>query len=166
MTVELLEKLSLAAYVLAGVLLLAAAAQFFLFSIPKVIGDLSGSTARKSIEQIRQQNAQTGSLRRERVRKKPEEKSGGKEKKKAQKAAKPASETTLLSTPSAPETTLLTPTAGETEVLVSAASETTLLTPQNGIEAAPVMVEPVEVPAAEATVEVELGFTGSGEVIE
>ncbi len=60
MSVELMNTLSLAAYIAAGVMLLVAVALFFLLNIPKVIGDISGVTAKKAIEAIRQQNESTG----------------------------------------------------------------------------------------------------------
>ena len=60
MSVELIQTMSLAAFIIAGVLFLSAIALFFLFNIPKVFGEVSGSTARKAIENIRQQNEQTG----------------------------------------------------------------------------------------------------------
>lgn len=60
MSVELLQTMSLVSFIIAGVLLLVAAALFFLFNIPKVFGEVTGSTARKAIENIRQQNEQTG----------------------------------------------------------------------------------------------------------
>jgi hypothetical protein len=60
MSVELLNTLSLAAYIAAGVLFLVAVLLFFLFNVPKLIGDISGFTAKKAIEAIRQQNENTG----------------------------------------------------------------------------------------------------------
>ena len=60
MTVELLKTLSLAAYIIAGVLFLIAVALFFLLDILKVYGDISGRTAKKAIEAIRLQNESTG----------------------------------------------------------------------------------------------------------
>lgn len=56
MTVELLQALSVAAYIAAGVLLLTAIALFFLLDVPKLYGDISGKTAKKAIEAIRRQN--------------------------------------------------------------------------------------------------------------
>ncbi len=44
----------------AGVTLLAAILLFFLQNIPRVIGDLSGITAKKAIRNIREQNEKTG----------------------------------------------------------------------------------------------------------
>lgn len=60
MSVELLQTLSKVFFAVSGVLLVAAVALFFLLEIRKVIGDVSGSTAKKAIENIRQQNEQTG----------------------------------------------------------------------------------------------------------
>lgn len=60
MSVELLQNISLAAFVVAGVLFLAAVTLFFLFNVPKIFGEVTGSTARKAIANIRQQNEQTG----------------------------------------------------------------------------------------------------------
>lgn len=60
MTVELLQTLSIVAYILAGVLLLLSVALFFLLDVPKLYGDISGRTAKKAIEAIRQQNESSG----------------------------------------------------------------------------------------------------------
>lgn len=57
------EKLALAStilYVLAAVLFLLAIFLWFRFEILKIIGDLSGRTARASIAKLRQTNEQTG----------------------------------------------------------------------------------------------------------
>ena len=59
MTAELLHMLSLVAYIAALVLLVLAVVLFFLLDIPKLYGDVSGRTARKAIEAIRQQNEAT-----------------------------------------------------------------------------------------------------------
>lgn len=61
MTVELLQTLSIAAYIAAGVFILIAVALFFLFDVPKLYGNISGRTAKKAIEKIRQKNENTGS---------------------------------------------------------------------------------------------------------
>lgn len=55
MSVELLQTLSLSAYIAAGVFLVTTVALFFLLDIPGVLGDLTGATARKAIEDIRTQ---------------------------------------------------------------------------------------------------------------
>ncbi len=60
MTVELLQTLSLVAYIVAGIFLLVAIALFFLLDVPKLYGDVSGRTARKAIENIRLQNESSG----------------------------------------------------------------------------------------------------------
>jgi len=60
MSVELLQNLSMIFYIAAAVLLLVAVALFFLLDIKRVVGDVSGSTARKAIETIRQQNEESG----------------------------------------------------------------------------------------------------------
>lgn len=60
MTVELLQTLSLIAGIIAGILFLVAVALFFLLDIIKVYGDISGRTAKKAIEAIRQQNEASG----------------------------------------------------------------------------------------------------------
>lgn len=59
-SVDALRYGSLGSFIAAAVFFLVAVALFFLLEIPKVIGDLSGSTAKKAIENIRQQNEGTG----------------------------------------------------------------------------------------------------------
>lgn len=59
-TAEILSLVSLISYILAGVCLVLVAFFWFFFKIPSVIGDLSGRTARKSIEKMRQANARSG----------------------------------------------------------------------------------------------------------
>lgn len=56
MSVELLQTISMAAYIIAGILAVVAVALFFVLDIRKVYGDISGTTARKAIEEIRRQN--------------------------------------------------------------------------------------------------------------
>ena len=64
MTVEMLKTLSTASYIAAGVTFLFAIALFFLLDIPRVIGELTGRTARKSIQEIQKHNAgNSGSAR-------------------------------------------------------------------------------------------------------
>lgn len=53
MSVESLQLLSAAAYVASAVMFLTAVLLFFVFKIPKLFGDISGITARKSIESIK-----------------------------------------------------------------------------------------------------------------
>ena len=60
MTYEIYRYIFIGGAALAGLMLLIAVILFFTLRIPAVIGDLSGSTARKAIEDIRNQNAVTG----------------------------------------------------------------------------------------------------------
>ncbi len=46
--------------ILSGILLIVSIILFFSLRIPKVIGDLTGATARKAIQNIREQNEKTG----------------------------------------------------------------------------------------------------------
>lgn len=59
-TAEILSLVSLISYILAGVFLALTVLFWFVFKIPTVVGDLSGRTAKKSIEKMRQANARTG----------------------------------------------------------------------------------------------------------
>lgn len=59
-TSEILSTISLVSFVLAGVSFLLAVFFWIRFNIPAVIGDLSGRTARKSIEKMRANNEKTG----------------------------------------------------------------------------------------------------------
>ena len=59
-TAEILSLVSLFSYILAGVCFVLAAFFWFFFKIPSVIGDLSGRTAKKSIEKMRQANVKSG----------------------------------------------------------------------------------------------------------
>lgn len=54
--VETLKTLSVISYVLAGISLLTSVILWFLLKIPRVIGDLSGRNARKSIAEMRNVN--------------------------------------------------------------------------------------------------------------
>lgn len=57
---ETLSTLSIISFAVAGICLVLAVFFLFFFKIPTVIGDLSGRTARKSIEQMRAANEKTG----------------------------------------------------------------------------------------------------------
>lgn len=59
-TSEILSTISLVSFILAGVSFLLAVFFWIRFNIPAVIGDLSGRTARKSIEKMRTNNEKTG----------------------------------------------------------------------------------------------------------
>lgn len=60
MSVELLQTISLVSYCLAATLFVLSVALFFLLDVPKLYGDISGKNARKAIESIRQQNETSG----------------------------------------------------------------------------------------------------------
>ena len=55
-TADILQMISFAAFISAGVFLVAAVILFFCFRIPKVAGELSGKSAKKSIRKIRETN--------------------------------------------------------------------------------------------------------------
>lgn len=60
MTYEIYNYIFIGAAIASGVLLVVSAVLFFLLDIPKVIGDLTGSNAKKGIESIRKQNEASG----------------------------------------------------------------------------------------------------------
>lgn len=60
MTYEIYNYIFIGAAIASGILLVVSIVLFFLLDIPKVIGDLTGSNAKKGIENIRKQNEATG----------------------------------------------------------------------------------------------------------
>ena len=60
MTVEMMQNLSTLSYIVAAVMFVITVMLFFLLNVPRLIGDISGATARKAIESIRQQNEMSG----------------------------------------------------------------------------------------------------------
>lgn len=60
MTYDVYRYIFIGAAILCVVMAVVTIFLFFFLKIPKVIGDLNGSTARKAIEEIRQQNANSG----------------------------------------------------------------------------------------------------------
>ena len=173
MSYEIYHWIFIGAMIMAGLMLALTVFLFFYFQIPRVIGDLTGSNARKAIEDIRQQNTKTGvkvhktsQVNRERGKvtakmtaagKVVEQHSGGvsamktgkiSTQKLSQEAAQPAAETTILDQPAA-ETTVLNPPR----------DETMLLTPQSWGAPAPA-------PAPSGfMIEYELTFIHSDELI-
>lgn len=144
MTYEVYRYIFIGGAALAGIMLLVSLLLFFLLHIPAVIGDLTGATARKAIENIRSQNTKSwdktyksSQVNRERERvtdkmtpsgrliRHPSGEYGGAmatEKISTSRLNAGAEEsfaTTLLEQSTAPnETTVLTPeTSGETTVL-------------------------------------------------
>lgn len=185
MSVELLQTLSLVSYILAGVFLIVAIALFFLLDVRKLIGDISGANARKAIENIRQQNESSGdkaykpspvNAARGRLTDKISQSgrlqprlsgmggSPGTQKFATTDLMPPAEETSLL-TADGKETTVLTgELTNETTILsadYSQSGETTLLS-QTEMQVVPQLDEG----HGSFTIDVEMGFMGSSEVIE
>lgn len=177
MSIELLQTFSLISYICAGVALFVAAILFFVLDIKKVCGDITGSTARKAIDDIRRQNESTGnkaykpsSVNIARGKTTDKITSSGRlihkqntpfralptEKIRTSELANSAKETTLLST--ADETTVLNNTNSGTTLLASdsAYSQTTVLGNRVGTSRAD----------DQFAVDIELGFTSSPELIE
>ena len=135
MTVELLNTLSIVAYVCAGVMLLISVALFFLLDVPKLYGEISGRTAKKAIEEIKRQSEGSGvkregiDVRVERRRYTDKITSSGRLER-AQTEMTLTAQTEKFATnvlqPQGAETTVLQPDAAETTVLESA-NETTVL---------------------------------------
>ena len=60
MSIELLQNLSLASYVLAGIFLMVSIILFFRLDVIKLVGDFTGANERKAIENMRLQNENSG----------------------------------------------------------------------------------------------------------
>lgn len=141
MTYDVYMNIYMVGLVLAGIMLVISVILFFVLKIPAVIGDLSGATAKKAIENIRNQNEESGdkaykssAVNKERGRitdkisssgslhNEPSDKFGF-----AMRTEKIS--TQRLDTEDVDETTVLSNNAGETEVLNETPSfnETTLL---------------------------------------
>lgn len=180
MTVELLQTLSLAAYIAAGIMLLVSVALFFLLDVPKLYGDISGRTAKKAIEAIRQQNETSGNKA---YKPSPVNAARGKLTDKITPSGRLESQTaglpvsvgtekfaTSALAPQANETTLLTgplsPEGQDFEQGEQSANETTLLT--GALSEAGMSRGQGQRPSNESgfTLEAELSFTGSTEIIE
>ncbi len=162
MSVELLRTLSLASYILAGLFFGIAAALFFILKVPRLIGDVTGATARKAIETIRQQNATTGdkaykpsnvNLARGKITDKMTP--SGRLIKHAPSNGIAALTEKIENYGATPQTSQALPTQDANETTLLYANETTVLTdtvpqkPDSGIR-----------------VDVEMGFIGSAEIIE
>ena len=146
MTYESYRLIFLIGAILAGAMLVLAVVLFFVLKIPRVIGDLSGANARKAIENIRNQNTQTGekvhkssAVNKERGRVTDKISPSGRikppagapgagamttQKLGAEQLQTGAAETTILD---GNETTILQPQSNETTILQPQGNETTLL---------------------------------------
>lgn len=166
MSVELLQTLSLVSYVLAGVFLLISIGLFLLFKVPKLIGDVTGTTARKSIENIRQQNENTKD-----VSYKPSKANSGREKnerKSNNPRASIGTERISLSE--------FRPTVGKTAILYQEDEQTHTLTQESEPSAETTILSENEIAfpyngnviAAqfEFSTEASIEFTSSSEIIE
>lgn len=60
MTYEIYRSIFIGAAVLCGIMLIVSILLFIFLHVPALIGDLSGATARKAIESIREQNERSG----------------------------------------------------------------------------------------------------------
>lgn len=165
MEIETLQTLSIICYIAAGVLFLLGIALFFVLDIKRVVGILSGSTARKAIEEIKRKNQSFGNSSMDEVnlaRGQITDKISPSGRIHLQNSAFAMSmETQKLNTAQ------LFPTSNETTVLnvqnlASSASETTVLSQynpaSNGKTASELQVS--------FFIEAELGFVGSTEIIE
>ena len=168
MSVELLQTLSIVSYIAAGVLFLGAVALFFLLDVPKLIGDISGSTARKAIEAIRQQNESTGDKA---YKPSAVNASRGKVTDKISPSGKLEQRSSGLSIGAQTEkldTTDLTAAAIEATTLLNASSETSVL--QDGENGATTILSenaaPQEGQADSISIDVDLNYTSSSEIIE
>jgi|GEM_PF-338937 len=155
MTVEMMQTLSLVLYILAGVLAVVAIVLFLALRVPRIIGELTGSSARKAIENIRKQNVESASQDAEHHR---AQMSGSQMTDKISRSGRLAQRETRMSEtpsretlnreslrrsgsgtkklgvqkPTAGETEVLRPGMGETEVLTNTAGETEVLRPTAG----------------------------------
>lgn len=175
MSIELLHTLSLAAYILAAILFVLAVILFFVLDIRKVLGDVTGATARKAIENIRQQNETSGEKFYKPSRVNAERgmvtdkisASGRLQRHLPGGGASPATEKfdTAKLNPQANETTILGAESNETTILTaesSSAGETTVL----GAETVDAVLPKIPDSPAVFTIDVEMKFVGSTEIIE
>ena len=148
MTYEIYRYIFLGGAVLAGIMLAVSVLVFFLLKIPTVIGDLTGSNARKAIENIRNQNESTGNktyrsspVNRERGKITDKITPSGRLVKNPSNHLHGAMATEKISTqklPQSNETTVLesneTTVLNNSETTVLQSSETTVLTNMGGAE--------------------------------
>lgn len=149
-----------------GIFFVAAVVIFFVLGIPAVIGDLSGRTARRAIEDIRNRNESTGEKA---YKSSAANINRGKltQKISTMKLDAAGGETTVLEAEANNETTVLKTEAGnETTVLKSEVnSETTVLEPRADNETT-VLSGGEVTDAGKVTVIAELMFAQSTEIVE
>ena len=137
MSIELLQNLSLASYILAGIFLFISLILFFRLDIINVIGDFTGANERKAIENMRLQNENASengykSMRSSSTRGRLTDKispSGRLIHNTGGFSSSPGTEkfSTVELMPSTNETTVLAGNSNETTVLSSGVNETTVL---------------------------------------
>lgn len=180
MSVELLQTLSTVFFVLAGVLFVVAAVLFFYLDVIHLIGDVSGSTARKAIEDIRKGNEISGDKA---YKSSPVNKARGKLTDKISPSGQLLHKTGGLNVATGTEkldsqassTTVLDDGIGATTLLSDATTETTVLS-QTGGETTVLSAVPEAAPVVSAveytnnygnfSLDLEMGFIGSAELIE
>lgn len=181
MSYEMYRYIFIGALIACAVFFVVAVILFFVFKIPKVISDLTGRTARKAIENIRMNNEQSGdktyqssavNLERGKLTDKisrsgrivPRDATpfgtGVITEKISTMKLDTAGETDVLTV--SEETSVLSSPAGETDVLAPMAGETEVLAPAAVETTAPA---PVEQPVQAFTVEYEITFIHTSEVI-
>lgn len=173
-SIELLQTLSLAAYIAAGVIFLIAIALFFLLDVPKLFGEISGRTAKKAIEAIRRQSESSDNnshkLGTTSSPKRPTDK--------ITKSGKLRPKTEGLSNQTKPETssnmsetTVIQGATNETTVLENVTNETTILTDNAPYGETTVLSNDQNVVTVfheheGFSVDVEISFSGSSQIIE
>lgn len=169
MSVEFLQTLSIVFYILAGIFALIAIVLFFVLDIKKVVGDVTGSTARKAINAIRTQNEASGNKA---YKPSPVNAARGKLTDKITPSGRILPQTAMNGGSTGTEkfdttelllgseaTTVLDSASGETTVLSEADGETTVL--KDGFNDASRMEN-----KAKFSTDVEMGFAESSEIIE
>lgn len=171
MTIELMQTLSLASYVISGILFLVGGALFFLLDVPKLYGDVSGRTAKKAIEAIRQQNESTGNKA---YKPSSVNAARGKLTDKITQSGKLESTTASLPVSVGTEkfaTSEMGLKLNETTVLSEDVNETTVLMEDVSVNLGETMVltqeaEIITITSDIFSIDVEMSFTGSSEIIE
>ena len=165
MSIELLQNLSLASYVLAGIFLMVSIILFFRLDVVKLIGDFTGANERKAIESMRMQNENPDNGSYKSMRSSA---SGGRLTDKISPSGRLLHNTGGFMSSAETEkfsTVELMPTANETTVLSQSANETTVLTPE--MNETTVLSPNMMALSGEAFImEIEMCFLGSAELIE
>lgn len=158
MSIENLQLLSFILYIVSAVFFVLAIILFFALKIPKTVGSLSGSTARKAIKSIREQNQQGGEKAY-----KPRQIANANnvyESRSVDNTAHP-SETGFVSGTAKLATAQLVREAEETSLLQSTAEETTVLDNGNSVGTTVLNQEVF----SGFAIEYELEFLGCNEII-